>query len=945
MKKLIIVFHLSFFIFHFSFAQQGVVQLPATGQTISYYPGDDGDLQNGVPIPANRFSDNENGTVTDILTGLMWASDANLLASHNSDFDQDRTSGDGEINWRTALDYIQLLNKENYLGFNDWRMPDYLELRSLVNLGNDSMAFPANHPFANVKELYWSSTTPDGRRNAATCVFLSEYYVHSSLTHPVGDFQDMNKNLDFVSNNDYRIYFLPVRSGTETGAIKIPQSGQKLSFYAGDDAAVGAGIEWPSPRFADYNNGTVTDRLTGLMWTKETFPMYNRDSAFYEEHGNGWTSSLDYIAKLNNENYLGYNDWRMPNRNELASLIDCSRNTQNLPKNNPFISTWPFEFIPPVAYWTSSTLARDTNLAWTYSFKLNSAYYVDKTVSRNVWPVRTDNNSIPSGSVNGTIEGAGQAVDKIEIKLEGPVNAYAEVGADGHYSFTVLPEGTYTLTPFHAYIAFTPESKTVVVSNLPETCNFTANYNQVYGWTDISSNLFPLENAAGAGLSDIFFINEDEGWITNSSTAEIYHTTDGGATFEVQTTLYTCSAIYMINASEGYAGGANGFVYRTIDGGKNWNFHGIISSSLTDMDFASPSQGYCCGDHGAVYSITPQGVTNLNSGLATNLAGISSPSENKVWVCGGGTIKYFNGSTWEFQSGPVGTYNAIYFINDNEGWVVGNAQLAGGTNDGGNNFKRIPPHINDMSLYGVHTPNGKDVWAVGSTGTILHTLNGDDFWWNSSQDQGNNVVWRQEGAGLTDAFLRSVFFTSNKNGYVAGNNGTLLKYGIISGDANNIATLVGIQINSVELAEFNTQTYDYAVELPAGTTTIPGIDATLADENATVNITQAIALPGTASIVVTAKDGQTQQTYTVHFTIVTGIGDFELQDKITIYPNPTRGKFKVPLMDAFRMLMEKILQAGNETTEIDVSHLKNGVYFCHLISEKYNATKKLIIQK
>ncbi len=81
----------------------------------------------------------------------------------------------------------------------------------------------------------------------------------------------------------------------------------------------------------------------------------------------------------------------------------------------------------------------------------------------------------------------------------------------------------------------------------------------------------------------------------------------------------------MIDENEGYAGGGSGFVYRTIDGGDNWNFHGSIATTLTDIDFASDTQGYACGDGGAVFSITPQGVTNLNSGQPHFFSGISLP--------------------------------------------------------------------------------------------------------------------------------------------------------------------------------------------------------------------------------------------------------------------------------------------------------------------------------
>lgn len=77
-----------------------------------------------------------------------------------------------------------------------------------------------------------------------------------------------------------------------------------------------------------------------------------------------------------------------------------------------------------------------------------------------------------------------------------------------------------------------------------------------------------------------------------------------------------------------------------------------------------------------------------------------------------------------------------------------------------------------------------------------------------------------------------------------------------------------------------------------------------------------------------------------------------------IYPNPAAEKFQVTgygfqVEDATielydlngRKLLEKPFPARTENTEIDVSHLKNGVYFCRLVTKKYIATKKLIIQK
>ncbi|UCE55232.1 MAG: hypothetical protein JSV31_07260 [Desulfobacterales bacterium] len=48
-----------------------------TGQTDSYADCDDGDLEKGIVWPVPRFTDNEDGTVTDNLTGLVWLKNAN----------------------------------------------------------------------------------------------------------------------------------------------------------------------------------------------------------------------------------------------------------------------------------------------------------------------------------------------------------------------------------------------------------------------------------------------------------------------------------------------------------------------------------------------------------------------------------------------------------------------------------------------------------------------------------------------------------------------------------------------------------------------------------------------------------------------------------------------------------------------------------------------------
>ena len=85
--------------------------------------------------------------------------------------------------------------------------------------------------------------------------------------------------------------------------------------------------------------------------------------------------------------------------------------------------------------------------------------------------------------------------------------------------------------------------------------------------------------------------------------------------------------------------------------------------------------------------------------------------------------------------------------------------------------------------------------------------------------------------------------------------------------ASNNARLSDIQVNGASLSGFNAYLTSYDVALPYGTTEAPVVTATLQDASASMVITQATSTTGTASIAVTAGDGTTKQTYTLHFSV------------------------------------------------------------------------------
>jgi photosystem II stability/assembly factor-like uncharacterized protein len=292
---------------------------------------------------------------------------------------------------------------------------------------------------------------------------------------------------------------------------------------------------------------------------------------------------------------------------------------------------------------------------------------------------------------------------------------------------------------------------------------------QQYGWKDISENI-PLE----AELTDVFFVSEDEGWITTAfADSAILHTTDGAASFEIQKVPLSPDiyAIHMLDSLNGYCGGPSGWIYKTSNGGQNWN---ILASmgSLTDISFppgANPENhvGYSCGDFGNIWEIK-DGLTNLNTGLSGTFRGISTSSENNLWSCGENHIYYYDGNYFYDQSTPSGTFNDIHFINDNEGWVVGNSSIVAKTDNGGDTWNSLTnPDPQERSLFGLFFIDSNRGWAVGNDGLILRTEDG-------------GLVWMIEADGITNENLSAVHFTSHTNGYVVGNNNTLLKYTEVS---------------------------------------------------------------------------------------------------------------------------------------------------------------------
>jgi hypothetical protein len=161
----------------------------------------------------------------------------------------------------------------------------------------------------------------------------------------------------------------------------VPRTGQTTSYATGDDGDLERGVAWPSPRFTDNSDGTVTDNLTGLMWMQNADAGNDCEGA--DTGTETWANALASAAACNDAGgYAGYTDWRLPNVRELQSLVDYGRFNPPLPSGHPFTA------VQPNYYWSSSTVTGNTSLAWLVYLYDGIVLYGSKANIFYVWPVR-----------------------------------------------------------------------------------------------------------------------------------------------------------------------------------------------------------------------------------------------------------------------------------------------------------------------------------------------------------------------------------------------------------------------------------------------------------------------------------------------------------------------------------------------------------------------------
>lgn len=123
--------------------------------------------------PISRFTDNENGTITDIKTGLMWKKCEEGITGSACD-----GGVASKLTWQKALQRAQEINLNGgFAGYTDWRVPNIKELDSIA----ERQCFDPSinlSVFPNAQTMYLWSSSPDIRNdyNAFAYSFYNGYF-------------------------------------------------------------------------------------------------------------------------------------------------------------------------------------------------------------------------------------------------------------------------------------------------------------------------------------------------------------------------------------------------------------------------------------------------------------------------------------------------------------------------------------------------------------------------------------------------------------------------------------------------------------------------------------------------------------------------------------------------------------------------------------------------
>ena len=139
----------------------------------------------------------------------------------------------------------------------------------------------------------------------------------------------------------------------------------------------------PSDRFLDNGDGTITDRVTLLMWMRcSQGQKWSGNACEGTPSRYDWAGARAVAEQVNDAGQSFFDDWRLPSLTEIAAIAErqCT---------DPRINLDVFPDTPPGFYWSNSPRPKDDDAVYALGFGDQGVAPVAKQEALHVRLVRT----------------------------------------------------------------------------------------------------------------------------------------------------------------------------------------------------------------------------------------------------------------------------------------------------------------------------------------------------------------------------------------------------------------------------------------------------------------------------------------------------------------------------------------------------------------------------
>lgn len=299
--------------------------------------------------------------------------------------------------------------------------------------------------------------------------------------------------------------------------------------------------------------------------------------------------------------------------------------------------------------------------------------------------------------------------------------------------------------------------------------SLTNGFGQQFGWVQVTS-------PASSSLKNIY-VSGNEAWL--NSNLQLFYSNDYpniqfSLVFENNNhALYDMIIRKTDDHTYGWAVGSSSLGARLTDE-FTWTQMSLGgTSTYTCVSFPTTTLGFASGTDKRLHKTVNGGVNWYDAGVVLGFSTVASLEFTDSLTGYVGTpdprlAKTTDGGvTWVDENADfAGGINDIFFLDTNHGWAIGYYDILRYSNGVWNQIDNPTSY----DLNSVFFMNEYEGWIAGNEGTILHSLDGGE-------------TWTLQSSGTSETLL-DIFFTSPSNGYAVGTNGTILHYTQLSNIKN-----------------------------------------------------------------------------------------------------------------------------------------------------------------